>query len=61
MEGLTIKEIAEILKISPEAVKFRLYRAKISPITKDALYDKAVVDQIREVSKGGRPRKDKPE
>jgi hypothetical protein len=57
MEGLTITEIARLLRITPEAAKLRLYRAGITPITKEALYDPACVDQIREVSKGGRPRK----
>jgi len=59
MEGLTIKEIAAILGITPDAVKFRFYRAGISPMTKEALYDPSCVDRIREASKGGRPRKDK--
>ena len=57
MEGLTIKEMAVILGITPDAVKMRLHKAKITPITKDALYDPSSVDRIREVSKGGRPRK----
>jgi hypothetical protein len=57
MEGLTITEIAELLRITPEAAKLRLYRAGITPITKEAIYDPACVDRIREVSKGGRPRK----
>jgi hypothetical protein len=61
MEGLTITEIAQILGITPEAAKFRLYRAGIIPITREAIYAPSCVDQIREVSKGGRPRKEKPE
>jgi len=61
MEGLTITEIAEILKIRPHAVLQRLLKAGISPITKEAIYDPSCVDLIREVSKGGRPRKEKPE
>jgi predicted ArsR family transcriptional regulator len=61
MEGLTITEIAEILRITPQAAKFRLYRAGIIPVTKEALYDPSCVDQIRKISKGGRPRKEKPE
>jgi hypothetical protein len=61
MEGLTISEIASILGISHDAAKFRLLRAGIKPKTKDAIYDYSVVDCIREVSKGGRPRKEKPE
>ncbi|GHV79173.1 hypothetical protein AGMMS49944_09640 [Spirochaetia bacterium] len=58
MEGYTIKEIAEILKISPAAAKLRLFTAGIKPKTKDAIYDYSVIEAIREVSKGGRPRKD---
>jgi hypothetical protein len=61
MEGLTITEIAQILGIQPSAVMQRLIRAGIKPITKEAIYDPSCVDQIREVSKGGRPRKEKPE
>jgi len=61
MEGLTITEIAEMLKISPRAVLQRLLRAGISPITKEAIYDLSCVDRIREVSKGGRPRKENTE
>jgi hypothetical protein len=57
MEGLTITEIAQILKINPSAAKQRLIRAGITPITKEAIYDPSCVDRIREVSKGGRPRK----
>jgi predicted ArsR family transcriptional regulator len=61
MEGLTIKEMAEILEITPEAVKQRLFVAKISPITKDAVYDKSALEVIRDVPGKGRPRKPKPE
>ena len=61
MEGLTIKEMAEILKITPDAVQQRLLVAKIKPITKDAVYDKAALEIIRNVQGKGRPRKNKPE
>jgi hypothetical protein len=61
MEGLTIIEIAQILGIQPSAVMQRLIRAGIKPITKEAIYDPSCIDQIREVSKGGRPRKEKPD
>jgi hypothetical protein len=62
MEGITTKEIAEMLGITPEAAFLRL-RAKNIPakakIGSVNIYDPGVLDQIREVSKGGRPRKDK--
>jgi len=61
MEGLTITEIAEILNITRDAAMQRLLRAGIGPVTKEALYDPGCVERIREVSKGGRPRKDKGE
>jgi len=61
MEGLTITEMAEILKISPRAVLQRLLRAGVSPKTKEAIYDAECIDLIREPSKGGRPRKSKDE
>jgi hypothetical protein len=60
MQGLTIREIADILGIDARAVKMRLRKAGIQPKTKAGktnIYDEQVVDRIREVSKGGRPRK----
>jgi hypothetical protein len=62
MNGLTIREIAEALNITPEAVFLRLRTAKIEPKAhagKTNIYDESVVDLIREVSKGGRPKKAK--
>ena len=62
VEGLTHREIADILGITPDAVKMRLLTAKIKPTIKAGrtnLYSKDVVDKIREVSKGGRPPKKK--
>ena len=61
MEGLTIKEMAKILGILPNTVKQRLLVAKIKPLTKDAVYDKSALEQIRNVPGKGRPRKSKPE
>jgi predicted transcriptional regulator len=64
MEGLTHEEIAKILGISPQAVKTRLIRRGIRPKQQAGrlnFYDPEVVDLIREASKGGRPRKEKPE
>jgi hypothetical protein len=51
-----------ILGISPQAVKTRLLRRGIKPKQQAGrlnFYDESVVDRIREVSKGGRPRKEK--
>lgn len=63
MEGLTIREIANFLGISPDAVTMRLKKAGIEPkfiAGKTYLFDETAVDAIREVSKGGRPpKKDK--
>jgi hypothetical protein len=60
MEGLTIKEMAEILGIAPPAVKQRLFVAGIKPITKDAVYDKSALEAIRKAPGKGRPRKTPP-
>jgi len=62
VEGLTIPEIADILGISRSAAKFRIIRANITPKAQTGrmnFYDKSVVDLIRVVSKGGRPKKKK--
>ena len=64
MNAMTAKEIAEILNIHPKAVKSRLRRARIEPIAyagPTAMYDPSCVEAIREVSKGGRPKKAKAE
>jgi len=61
MEGLTIREMAEILEIPYETAKQRLFVAKIKPLTKDAIYEKSVLEIIRNVSSKGRPHKNKPE
>jgi hypothetical protein len=59
MEGLTIPEMAEILGIKRRAVETRLVRAGLKPITKDAVYDKSVLDVIKNTPGKGRPRKNK--
>jgi DNA-directed RNA polymerase specialized sigma24 family protein len=62
MNGLTIREIADILGIPPGTAKNRLLRAKIQPKThagKTNIYSEDVVEKVREVSKGGRPKKAK--
>jgi hypothetical protein len=60
MNGMTVNEIGIILGINPKAAKMRLRKAGIKPISyagPTAIYDPVCVDRIREVSKGGRPRK----
>jgi hypothetical protein len=60
VNGLTHREIADILGITPDAAKLRLRTAGIKPTIKAGktnLYSNDVVELIREVSKGGRPKK----
>jgi len=61
MEGFTIKEMAEKLEITEDAVYLRLRAAGIQPLTRQAVYPSTALETIREVSKGGRPRKEKEE
>ncbi|MDR0475418.1 MAG: hypothetical protein LBH43_17315 [Treponema sp.] len=49
-------EMAELLNVSIKTVNMRLFRADIKPITKDALYDKAALEAIRNVPGKGRPK-----
>jgi hypothetical protein len=57
MVGYTAKEIADILDINLKAAKLRIFRAGIKPITKDALYDKSVLDILKNTPGKGRPKK----
>jgi len=61
MDGLTAKEIAAILGISYDNVRKRIEKAKIKPITKDAIYPHDTPDKIRDTPPPGRPPKPKPE
>ena len=61
MEGYTAKEMADILGINLKAAKLRIFRAGIKPITKDALYDKSVLEILKNVPGKGRPKKAVPE
>ena len=58
MEGYSAKEIADILGIKLKAAKLRIFREGIKPITKDALYDKSVLEILRNTPGRGRPKKD---
>ena len=57
MEGYTAKEMADILGINLKAAKLRIFREGIKPITKDALYDKSVLEILRNTPGRGRPKK----
>jgi hypothetical protein len=62
MNGMTVNEVGSALGITGKAAKMRLRTKKIKPIGyagPTALYDPSCVEDIRVVSKGGRPRKDK--
>jgi hypothetical protein len=61
MEGYTAKEIADILGINLKAAKLRIFREGIKPITKDALYDKSVLEILKNTPGKGRPKKAVPE
>jgi hypothetical protein len=55
-EYITIKEMAKILKVEPNTIKQRLFQHGIKPVSKEALYDLAVLDTIRDTPMG-RPKK----
>jgi hypothetical protein len=62
VEGMTVNEIGTALGINPKAAKMRLRKAGIKPVTyagPTAIYPTDCIDKIREVSKGGRPKKKK--
>jgi hypothetical protein len=60
MEGLTIKEMAEKLKIDPNTVKQRLFQRGIKPFSRDALYKPEALDQISDFGPKGFQPKAKP-
>ena len=57
MDGLTAREMAEILGITYDNVRKRIEKAKIKPITKDAIYPRETLEAIRDIAPVGRPRK----
>ncbi|MDR1399423.1 MAG: sigma-70 region 4 domain-containing protein [Treponema sp.] len=61
MEGLTIDEMAEKLRISPNTVKQRLFQRGIKPFSKAALYEPSTLEQISDFGPKGFQPKDKPE
>jgi len=57
VEGYTIKELAQKLKISEDAVYLRILKRGIEPLTRQAVYPYSTFDQIKVKSKGGRSKK----
>ena len=57
MNGLTIKEMAEKLGITPNTARQRLFQRGIKPFCKDALYEPSALDQISDFGpKGFQPK-----
>jgi predicted ArsR family transcriptional regulator len=61
MKGMTIDEIAEELGIPWKTAHKRIETLGIKPLSYKALYDRSVVEQIRNVPGKGRPPKAKAE
>ena len=57
VEGYTIKELSEKLKITEDAVYLRIHKEGIEPLTRQAIYPYDTLKRIKTVSKGGRPKK----
>jgi hypothetical protein len=57
MEGLTMPEMAAILGIDEAAVKMRLWKAGIKPLTTKAVFPASALDVIRDVPIRGQHRK----
>jgi predicted ArsR family transcriptional regulator len=57
-EYLTVKDMADILKLPANTVNQRLYQSGIKPISKDALYEVSALAVIKNTTMG-RPKKTK--
>jgi predicted ArsR family transcriptional regulator len=57
IEYVTVREMAERLKIKPSAVKVRLHVAGETPVSKDALYSIKSFNAIKDAPGKGRPKK----
>jgi orotate phosphoribosyltransferase-like protein len=60
IDGLTVQEIADALKISYTTAHKRLERAGVKPITTGAIYPKEALEIVRNASRPGRPPKARP-
>jgi hypothetical protein len=61
MNGMTISEMADKLKLPRDTIKRRILRGGYKPLTKDAMYSVDVFEAIKDVPGRGRPPKAKPE
>jgi len=59
-EYITVKEMADMLKLSTNTVNQRLFQNGIKPISKDALYEISALEVIKNTTMG-RPKKAAPE
>jgi hypothetical protein len=57
-EYITVKEMADILKITTNTVNQRLFQNGIKPISKDALYEISALEIIKDTTMG-RPKNPK--
>ena len=56
-EYFRLKDLVKELKIEKNAIKVRLFRLDIKPVTAEAIYDASVLDKLRNVPGKGRPKK----
>jgi predicted ArsR family transcriptional regulator len=61
IDGYTVQEIADALKISYTTAHKRLERLGIEPITTGAIYPKEALEALKQVPSPGRPPKAKQE
>jgi hypothetical protein len=59
MEGMTISEMAEKLKVPRKTVEMRILRGGYKPLTKEAVYSAEVYEAIKDSPGKGRPPKSK--
>jgi len=59
-EYLTVKDMADILKVTKNTVNQRLFQSGIKPISKDALYEISALEVIKNTTMG-RPKKTVPD
>jgi hypothetical protein len=57
MNGMTVSEMADKLKLPLATVKKRLLRAGCKPFSQEALYTAKDFEKIRDVAPVGRPKK----
>jgi predicted ArsR family transcriptional regulator len=56
-EYITVKEMANKLKLAPNTIKQRLFYHNIKPLAKDALYSIDAFEAIKNLFRGRPPKK----